>query len=150
MKSFRPEFNKFSLVRRSADAFGVYGELYFRGVYLCDTLENSSMFLPEGHYLFDMSYSPKFKEYLPHLFNTGKITRSRGFRIHTGNSIKDTKGCILVGSRFNVVSLSNSRFVLSHLLRIIRENSIRSIDITDTFLNIPIDTPNHLKSLFYV
>jgi hypothetical protein len=44
-----------------------------------------------------VNQSPKFKRKLPLLYNDG-IKASRGFRIHSGNTISDSIGCVLVGT----------------------------------------------------
>ena len=103
-------------------------------VYLCDTLEppvvemkttmsqeevlrspvkTQSMkpfAIPEGRYAVVITWSPRFKMYLPLLvgdqvFN-GLI---QGIRIHMGNTVKDTRGCILVGRNQIVGRLLESR-----------------------------------------
>ena len=76
--------------------------------YLCDTLEpvwrdfahgayklKKGCAIPEGRYPIVITYSPKFKKWLPLLLNVPKFS---GIRIHAGNdAVKDSKGCILVG-----------------------------------------------------
>ena len=50
--------------------------------------------IPTGFYRLRVTMSPRFKIYLPIL--DGVIGRS-GIRIHAGNTIDHTEGCILVG-----------------------------------------------------
>ena len=61
-----------------------------------DTLEHIQYAIPAGFYRIRLTYSPKFQEILPLL--DGVIGRS-GIRIHAGNTIEHTTGCILVGER---------------------------------------------------
>ena len=61
-----------------------------------DTLEHTDYTIPAGFYRLRMTYSPKFKEILPIL--DGVIGRT-GIRIHAGNTIEHTTGCVLVGEK---------------------------------------------------
>ena len=68
--------------------------------------------IPEGRYLMRFTYSPKFGR---RLFQLMDVPLFDGIRIHSGNSVKDTQGCILVGNNTKVGRLENSRAVLFKL-----------------------------------
>ena len=68
--------------------------------------------IPEGRYLMRFTYSPKFGR---RLFLLMDVPLFDGIRIHSGNSVKDTQGCILVGNNTKVGRLENSRAVLFKL-----------------------------------
>ena len=86
------------------------GRLYIDGVYFCYTLEDKvrevvgrptvmwkvtgETAIPEGTYDLVIDYSPHFKKKLPHILD---VPGFEGVRLHSGNSPKDTEGCILVG-----------------------------------------------------
>ena len=87
--------------------------------YFCDTLEptwrdyehgaykvKGRSAIPEGRYAVVISYSPKFKQWLPILLGVPKF---EGIRIHAGNTAKDTEGCILVGKNREVGKVLDSR-----------------------------------------
>jgi len=91
--------------------------------YFCDTLEptwrdyehgaykvKGRSAIPEGRYAVVISYSPKFKQWLPILLGGPEFNRKwRGIRIHAGNTAKDTEGCILVGKNREVGKVLDSR-----------------------------------------
>lgn len=68
--------------------------------------------IPEGRYLMRFTYSPKFGK---RLFQLMDVPLFDGIHIHSGNSVKDTQGCILVGNNTKVGRLENSRAVLFKL-----------------------------------
>ena len=94
-------------------------------LYLCDTLEPTwrdyknggrkipgRSAIPEGRYLVLITWSPKFRQWLPLLWNVPKFS---GIRIHAGNKPEDTEGCILVGKNQQVGRLIDSRFWVQRL-----------------------------------
>ena len=68
--------------------------------------------IPEGRYAAVISYSPKFKQWLPILLG---VPMFKGIRIHAGNTAEDTAGCILVGENKEKGKVLNSRFWLNRL-----------------------------------
>ena len=99
---------KMILIRDSIVCDAVLGSLYVGGVKVCETLENKAKLIPCGEYSLNVSKSPKFGRMLPLVYNN-EVTMHRGIRIHVGNSVKDTTGCILVGFERNGDRLVNSR-----------------------------------------
>lgn len=103
--------------------------------YLCDTLEptwrdyahggrkiKGRSAIPEGRYAVVISYSPKFRQWLPILLGGPEFNHEwQGVRIHTGNTAKDTQGCILVGENSQVGCVFNSRHWLEKLKKKIVE-----------------------------
>ena len=98
--------------------------------YFCDTLEptwrdykngaykvKGRSAIPEGRYAVVISFSPKFKQWLPILLGGPEFNRKwQGIRIHAGNTAKDTEGCILVGKNKLVGQVVDSR-IWTHRLK---------------------------------
>lgn len=115
------------LLRRIAkrDTYTI-GRLYIDGKYFCDTLEDTDRNLtsemdeeyireqkvygktaiPSGVYQVQITYSPKFKKNMPLVKD---VKGFQGIRIHSGNTDKDTEGCILVGKNTKVGMVTDSR-----------------------------------------
>ena len=96
------------LIRDSVVGDAVLGSLYVGGVKVCETLENKTKLIPCGEYSLNVSKSPKFGRMLPLIYND-KVPMHRGIRMHVGNSVKDSSGCVLVGFERNGDRLANSR-----------------------------------------
>jgi hypothetical protein len=91
------------LVREKRTEKAVLGRLFLGGVVIAYTLENASKAIPAGLYSIENSKSPKFKRELPLLYSL-QVSSKRGIRIHSGNSWKDSSGCVLVGMSRNCVA----------------------------------------------
>lgn len=93
----------FVLIRDKRTETAILGRLFLGGVVIAYTLENASKAIPAGLYSIENSVSPKFKRELPLLYNA-TVPAKRGIRIHSGNSWKDSSGCVLVGMSRNCVA----------------------------------------------
>ena len=113
------------------------GKMYIDGEYFCDTLEDTDRGLtqvmslaeikevkeygntaiPTGKYPIAYTYSPRFKKHLPLLL---QVPAFEGVRIHSGNTHKDTEGCILLGENKAVGKVLNSRKTMDEFLRILK------------------------------
>ena len=104
------------------------------GVKICDTLEPKyrdykggelkvprKSAVPEGTYPVVVTKSKKFGKYLPLLVG---VPGFEGIRIHSGNTVNDTEGCILVGQNLIKGKVLLSRLTLEKLMRLI-ENEKR-------------------------
>lgn len=91
------------LVRGKANAASVEGKMYVNGVFECYTVEDvpkdikvyGNTGIPKGKYKVIVTMSNRFKKRLPLLLD---VPGFEGIRIHSGNSSKDTEGCIIVGA----------------------------------------------------
>lgn len=124
-------------VRRIAmkDTYTI-GKLYIDGVYFCDTIEDKDRgiddsmeeseirkkkvygltAIPLGTYKVEITYSPKFKKNLPLLIG---VKGFEGIRIHSGNTAKDSLGCIIVGRNKKVGMVLDSRATMTKLLKVL-------------------------------
>lgn len=102
------------------------GLLYINGKFICNTLEDTDRGLtsimskeqiaavkikgktaiPTGTYPVIMSYSPRFGKQMPLLCG---VKGFEGIRIHSGNTAKDTEGCILCGKNTEKGKVTSSK-----------------------------------------
>ena len=106
---------KLKLIRNKQNKNTTLGELYIDGKPFCYTLEDltrdvkikNKTAIPEGKYNVVMSYSKRFKKFMPLIYNhIDKAIRKegmtfKGVRFHGGNTHKDTEGCILVAANID-------------------------------------------------
>lgn len=120
------------------------GELLINDKHLCDTLEDrvrpegekvyGKTAIPEGTYEVKLTHSPRFKKILPEILNVPNFS---GIRIHTGNSSKDTEGCILVGTWDGEKEdwVGNSRIAFDELMALLEEATNNKEKVTITVNN---------------
>lgn len=122
------------------------GKLYINGKYFCDTLEDvdrglddsmteeeirelkikGQTAIPVGIYTVLMTYSPKYQKIMPLINN---VKGYSGIRIHSGNSAKDTEGCLLVGKNTVVGRLTDSRITFNALFKKLQQKGSNKITI---------------------
>ena len=115
------------------------GKLYINGVYFCDTIEPydsgltqsdavnaieeekklHKICIPSGNYSIILNYSAKFRQVLPLLVGVKGFT---GIRIHAGNTVENTEGCILVGMKAKDGYIVDSKAHLSYLMSKLKGN----------------------------
>ena len=117
---------KLELIRIANRPTYCIGKLYIDGEYYCDVIEDTDRGLddsmlvdeilkkkikgetaiPTGAYKIEITYSPKYKRMMPLLIG---VKGYSGIRIHSGNTSKDTEGCLLVGKNTKVGMVTDSR-----------------------------------------
>ena len=115
------------------------------GKKLCDTLEPTwrdykagekkvpgKSAIPEGSYRMVVTKSQRLQKYLPLLVG---VPGFEGVRIHSGNTNKDTEGCILVGENIQVGRVLWSRITLSKLMKLIENEKEIYLTIKNTWNN---------------
>jgi hypothetical protein len=101
---------KLFIARKNGTKGFTAGRMYWNGEFLCNTLEDEvrqlagkpvnawkvkgATAIPKGKYKCVLTRSVRFKRVLPEILAVEGFT---GVRIHRGNTVKHTEGCILVG-----------------------------------------------------
>lgn len=132
------------------------GDAYF----LCDTLEPpvrpSGQFVPgktavpAGTYDVALTRSPRFGRLLPILID---VPGRSGIRIHRGNTVDDTKGCILPGRYIGRGRLASSTARELDIVRLMLDNDDPTqMEIVDDFgvasaTNVPMPTHSRLAEM---
>ena len=138
---------KLKLVRKYRKETYTIGKLYVDGVYFCDTIEDKDRGLddamglaeimskkrygetaiPYGTYKVEITYSPKYKRLMPEIKNVKGFS---GIRIHSGNTAKDTLGCLIIGKNTQVGMVTESRKTYNKLFALMKDAKDISIEIT--------------------
>ena len=131
------------------------GRLYVNTEFLCNTLEPpvreltdlngdgdfsdtgegkvyGDTAIPDGTYLLTLTPSPKFKRMLPLLL---RVPGFDGVRIHAGNSVADTDGCILPGENKMKGRVLNSRFWEYKITNLIKKAQDNGEEVKITIYN---------------
>lgn len=74
--------------------------------------------IPSGEYEIRMTYSPRFGREMPQIMD---VPAFEGVRIHSGNSVKDTEGCPLLGKNTKVGMVTDSRDTCKRFERLLRK-----------------------------
>lgn len=121
-----------TLYRKHFSDESTIGDLHIDGAFICYILEDKDRGLfqgmsstevaalkvygktaiPTGRYGVILSYSNRFKKYLPLLIN---VTGFEGVRIHAGNKAVDSLGCLLTGTSFTDNMVAESRKAFTEL-----------------------------------
>lgn len=129
---------KIDVIRKEFSEFSTIGEMLIDDEKFCFTLEDAvrdekipgQTAIPYGSYDLITNYSNRFKRIMPLIQN---VPGFEGVRIHSGNTDKDTEGCILVGYKKdkNYISQSKLAFTafMQRLTKGLKEGKVR-IEIT--------------------
>ena len=106
-----------------------FGSLYLDGHRLCDTLEDAirevdgvpvaawkvkgATAIAAGTYPLVLSVSQRFQRVLPEVQS---VPGFAGIRIHSGNTVHDTEGCLLVGLSRTALTVLESRRALERVM----------------------------------
>ena len=109
------------LVRQQMDPDVTIGSLSLGRAWSCWTCEDTvregkkipgKTAIPKGLYDVVITWSPRFKRFLPLLLD---VPNFEGIRIHPGNYAEDTEGCILVGMDRLPKGVGRSRIAFNFL-----------------------------------
>ena len=115
------------------------GLLFIDGVYFCDTIEDKyrgqdlkgkkvygETCIPYGVYDVKITYSPKYKKNMPQILD---VPYFEGVRIHSGNSAKDSFGCVICGIKSKNGEVLESRKTYNALIKRLETAKYIKIDI---------------------
>lgn len=119
---------KLSLVRFIFGEVATIGKLSIEDNFFAYTLEDKvrpkgvkiagATAIPFGEYQVTIDQSQRFKRLMPHVLN---VPMFEGIRIHSGNTDKDTLGCILVGMKYSKTQLLESHVAFDILFPKLQE-----------------------------
>lgn len=125
-----------------------HGTLSIDGILECPTLEppirevpgqpveswkiQDHTAIPAGRYQVTIDYSPHFGEPMPHVLAVPGFT---GVRIHPGNTVVDTEGCLLVGRQSAATGITQSRAEFDQLFPKIQAALVDGGEVWITYLN---------------
>ena len=117
---------KLKLIRKREINNATIGELFINDVKFCDTLEDKirekkikhETCIDAGTYQVIINYSMRFKRKIPLLINVPKF---EGIRIHAGNTIANTSGCILLGINDFGDRLINSKIMFEKFFNLLEK-----------------------------
>lgn len=119
------------LIRKTFTEISTIGELHINGEFFCYTLEDKDRGLekggkkvfaktaiPRGKYTVILSYSNRFKQFMPQIAN---VPFFEGIRIHSGNNADHSEGCPLVGKTKGVDFVGNSKAAYRELFSVLNK-----------------------------
>lgn len=124
------------VIRKKRTEICTIGELYINGAFFCYTLEDKDRGLkqtdsllinkakkvfgktaiPTGVYSLAMTFSNRFKKYLPQILD---VPAFEGIRIHAGNTSEHTEGCLLLGYQVEGESIFESRKAVEDFIKVV-------------------------------
>ena len=119
------------------------GRLYVDGVYQCFVLEDvvrpvgvkvkEETAIPKGTYKVIIDFSNHFQKNMPHILD---VPMFAGIRIHSGNTDKDTEGCLLVGETWvSGDNISGSKIAFGKLYHKMLDSIVSCEDISITIMD---------------
>jgi len=137
---------KLTLIRDTYTSKSTIGRLYIDGVEFCYTLEDvvrdkgikvyGETAIPKGEFSVTLSYSNRFKEVMPLIYNKPDLSvqdgygvRFDGIRIHWGNKAEHSHGCILLGSTKSKDFVGNSKKTYRGFLDLLGDIDIIQLEI---------------------
>lgn len=134
--------------RKSHTNRSTIGEVWLNGVFECYSLEDcvrevpgkpvtqwkiaGQTAIPVGTYDVVIDFSNRFQRLMPHILDVPGFT---GVRIHSGNTDKDTEGCILVGQEKTTDFIGHSKLAFDSLFSQLQDAIAKGETVTVTVTN---------------
>jgi hypothetical protein len=115
-----------------AGKFGLFHECYVLEDALRERKIKGKTAIPAGRYRVIVTYSPRFKRYLPELLGVPEFS---AIRIHSGNDADDTEGCILPGLKRTKDTVLESRIAFDLVFERIQGAILEGNEVWVTVIN---------------
>lgn len=127
------------IIRIEEGKDGTFGVLKLNGECFCVTLElpdkcnqRSISSIPRGNYSCIPVVSPKFGT----TYQVVNVPYRSNILFHTGNTIEDTEGCILVGASYGFLgrrAVTSSRSTFDRLMRALKNEPVVDLKIRESY-----------------
>jgi hypothetical protein len=124
--------NAFELVRLYSTGFGTFGVLLNNKIPLCVTLEDpwldnkkTKSCIPAGEYKVVPHSGMRYKR----VWRLEDVPGRDAILIHSGNTIEDTQGCILVGREFGLLEGTPAILGSAYILRTLQNTLPESFNL---------------------
>ena len=117
---------KLEVIRKEFTNISTIGDFLIDNTFFCFSLEDvvrdvkiaNQTAIPYGTYEVTVDFSTRFQRAMPHILN---VPDFEGIRIHSGNTDKDTDGCLLLGCTKSKDFVGESKLAFNAFFPLLQE-----------------------------